>query len=237
VSDEARDPAVAELEAAFGYGFRDPALAATALCHASFSHESERLPSHERVPSNERLEFLGDAVLGLVVAEELYRGHPDWAEGELTRARAALVNGAALARCARELDLGRLVRLGRTEQRSGGEDKDTILANCFEAVLGAVFLDGGMGPAAALARRALGAEAEIARDPKTAFQEWAHAKFRITPSYRTARDSGVEDDDARFTVEVCIGHQTWGSGTGRSKRVAERHAAEQALERGGSLDG
>jgi ribonuclease-3 len=232
VSEEP-DPAVARLEDTLGYHFRDASLAATALCHASFSHESERLPGHERAPSNERLEFLGDAVLGLVVAEELYREHPDWAEGELTRGRAALVNGAALARCARELALGPLVRLGRTEQRSGGEAKDTILANCFEAVLGAVFLDGGMGPATALARRALGPEAEAARDPKTAFQEWAHARFRTTPTYRTARDSGVEDDDARFTVEVRIGRETWGSGTGRSKRVAERHAAERALERGG----
>jgi len=231
VSDAGGDGAVARLEAALGYRFRDQTLAATALCHASHSHEVEG------VASNERLEFLGDAVLGLVAAEELYRTHADWAEGELTRARAALVNGAALARCARELGLGALVRLGRTEQRSGGADKDTILANCFEAVVGAVYLDGGMPPAAALARRAVGAEPELARDPKTAFQEWAHARFRTTPTYRTARDSGVEDDDARFTVEVRIGHETWGSGTGRSKRVAERHAAEEALVRGSDLDG
>jgi len=228
---EAEGVAVARLEVALGYRFRDAALAATALCHASYSHEAEA------VASNERIEFLGDAVLGLVAAEELYRAHADWAEGELTRARAALVNGAALARCARELGLGALVRLGRTEQRSGGADKDTILANCFEAVVGAVYLDGGLPPAAALARRAVGAEPELARDPKTAFQEWAHARFRTTPTYRTARDSGVEDDDARFTVEVSIGQETWGSGTGRSKRVAERHAAEEALLRVAGLDG
>jgi ribonuclease-3 len=232
VSDGAGpDSALAALEVALGYRFADAALAATAIAHASFSHESE-----DRA-SNERLEFLGDAVLGLVVADELYRAHPDWAEGELTRARAALVNGAALARCARALGLGAHVRLGRTEQRSGGADKDRILANCFEAVVGAVYVDGGMAPAAALARRAIGGEPELARDPKTAFQEWAHARFRTTPTYRMARDSGVEDDDARFTVEVCIGPETWGSGSGRSKRLAERHAAEQALVRGADADG
>jgi len=230
VSDAPRDPGVLRLEAALGYRFRDTSLAARALCHASFSHESEELAS------NERLEFLGDAVLGLVVAEALYRLQPGWAEGELTRARAALVNGSALAHCARELGLGALVRLGRTEQRSGGADKDTILAGCFEAVVGAVYLDGGMAPAVALARRAVGSDPELARDPKTAFQEWAHARFRTTPTYRTARDSGVEDDDARFTVEVRVGQETWGSGTGRSKRVAERHAAEQALVRSAGLD-
>ncbi len=219
---------VAALEAALDYGFRSPELAELALRHASFSYETVGLPD------NERLEVLGDAVLGLVVAERLYRDHPDWREGALTRARAALVNGPNLARCARELGLGSLVRLGRTEQRSGGQDKNRILANCFEAVLGAVYLDGGIEPAVALAQRALGsggARGEAPRDPKTAFQEWAHARFRITPSYRTARDSGIADDDARFTVEVRIGEETWGAGTGRSKRVAERLAAERALER------
>ena len=224
---------VAALEAALGHTFRSPELAELALRHASWSHEAEGLPD------NERLEFLGDAVLGLVVAESLYRDHPDWSEGALTRARAALVNGPNLARCARELGLGALVRLGRTERLSVGRDKDRILANCFEAVLGAVYLDAGIEPAFALARRALGpagAREEVPRDPKTAFQEWAHARFRATPTYRTASDSGIEDDEARFTVEVRIGGETWGAGTGRSKRVAERLAAERALERGAEGD-
>jgi ribonuclease-3 len=132
------------------------------------------------------------------------------------------------------------VRLGGKERRSGGAEKDTILANALEAVLGAVYLDGGIAPAVALARRALGSPGppgEAPRDPKTAFQEWAHARLRATPTYRTARDSGVEDDDGRFTVEVRIGDETWGSGTGRSKRVAERLAAERALERTARADG
>jgi ribonuclease-3 len=234
VSEEEGASAADTLATAVGHAFRDPELAELALRHASFSHESDALPS------NERLEFLGDAVLGLVVAERLYREHPDWNEGALTRARAALVNRSALADCARALGLGPLVRLGRTEQHSGGEDKESILANCFEAVLGAVYLDGGIEPATALARRALGSaspRAEPPRDPKTAFQEWAHAELRRTPGYRTSNDSGIDDDDARFTVEVCIGDETWGTGIGRTKRAAEREAAQQALARTGQGDG
>ena len=234
MSDAESPPAAEALAAALGHEFRDPELAERALRHASFSHEGAELPS------NERLEFLGDAVLGLVVAEHLYREHPDWNEGALTRARAALVNRGTLASCARALGLGPLVRLGRTEQRSGGAEKESILANCFEAVLGAVYLDGGIEPAIGLARRALGSaspRSEPPRDPKTALQEWAHAWLRRTPSYHTSHDSGVEDDDARFTVEVRIGVETWGSGAGRTKRAAEREAAEQALARAGRSDG
>ena len=234
MNEELGPPAAEALAAAVGHVFRDPELAERALRHASFSHESTALPS------NERLEFLGDAVLGLVVAEQLYREHPDWNEGALTRARAALVNRGTLAGCARSLGLGPLVHLGRTEQRSGGAEKESILANCFEAVLGAVYLDGGIEPAIALARRALGSaspRSEPPRDAKTALQEWTHAQLRRTPSYRTSRDTGVEDDDARFTVEVRIGDETWGSGTGRTKRAAEREAAEHALERAGRSDG
>jgi ribonuclease-3 len=234
VSDEDTAPAQRALEAAVGHSFRDPELAERALRHASFAHEGAVLPS------NERLEFLGDAVLGLVVAEHLYRDHPDWNEGALTRARAALVNRSALAGCARALGLGPLLRLGRTEQLSGGGDKDSILANCFEAVLGAVYLDGGLEPAIALAQRALGSSTPGGpppRDPKTAFQEWAHARLQQTPSYRTSEDSGIEDDDARFTVEVRIGDECWGRGPGRTKRAAEREAALRALEGAGRSDG
>jgi ribonuclease-3 len=234
VSEEDGAPAVRELEAAVGHSFRYPELAERALRHASFAHEGTVLPS------NERLEFLGDAVLGLVVAEHLYREHPDWNEGALTRARAALVNRSALAECARSLGLGALVRLGRTEQLSGGADKDSILANCFEAVLGAVYLDGGLEPAVGLARRVLASASPLGpppRDPKTAFQEWAHAKLQQTPGYRTSGDSGIEDDDARITVEVRLGDECWGRGTGRTKRAAEREAALRALEAAERGDG
>jgi ribonuclease-3 len=220
----------AELEGRIGYVFRDTALLELALSHASFSYEQ----SAGR--GNERLEFLGDAVLGLAIAHELYRGHPDWNEGDLTRARAALVNGRALAEVARRLDLPPHIRLGRTEQASGGEQKDRVLANVLEALIGAIYLDGGLAPAQGFLRRCFAQELAAAgepleRDPKTALQEWAHAVHRATPSYVTVGDSGQEADDLRFCVEVRIAGQAIASGAGRSKRAAELAAARAALAR------
>ncbi len=216
------------LTVALTYTFDDPALLETALAHPSHAHEVDGSRG------NERLEFLGDAVLGLAVAHLLYDAHPDWPEGELTRARASLVNKSALAAVARQLDLGAHVMLGRTERLSGGEEKDSILANCFEAVLGAVYLDGGLGAVIALTGRVFGElvseESDaVRRDPKTAFQEWTHAEFHRTPRYQTIRDSETENDEERFTVEVFIGDRVLGAGTGRSKRAAELAAAEAAL--------
>jgi ribonuclease-3 len=219
------------IDEALGYRFRDAGLANAALTHPSFANEVESAGE-----GNERLEFLGDAVLGFVIANELYAAHPDWAEGELTRARAALVNRQALAEASRGLGLGRFVKLGRTEQRSSGGDKDRVLANCLEALIGAVFLDGGLEAATALLRRIFASAIEAGaagrtRDPKTAFQEWAHAKHRTTPSYDLIGDSGVDQDEQRFHVEVRIGAESWGSGSGRSKRSAEQAAARAALAR------
>jgi ribonuclease-3 len=222
------------LENVLGYAFLDPELARTALTHRSWAHEADGSGG------NERLEYLGDAVLGLVIAHELYGAHPDWAEGDLTRSRAALVNQHALAEVARSLGLGRFLRLGQTERRSGGEDKDRVLANCLEALIGAVFLDGGFDAATDLLRRIFAPLLQAAvlgeRDPKTGFQEWAHAKFGATPVYETVADSGTDDDAQRFTVEVRIQGESWGSGSGRSKRSAERAAAEAALARGDGSD-
>ncbi len=214
------------LEEALGHRFARPELLDEALAHPSFSHEEDG------GRGNERLEFLGDAVLDLVVAALLFEAHPDWREGKLTRARAALVNQRALAERARHLDLGTFVKLGRTE-RAEGADKDKILANCLEAVVGAVFLDGGLAPVRALARRLYGADVErdARRDAKTQFQEWAHAERGETPRYRTVVDSGTDDDDQRFTVEVRVAGEAWGRGVGRSKRAAEQAAAEAALKR------
>jgi ribonuclease-3 len=224
------------LESTLGYRFRDAELARTALAHPSWSYEVDGSGG------NERLEFLGDAVLDLVIAHELYAAHPDWAEGELTRARAALVNQRALAEVARAIGLGRFVKLGRTEQRSAGEDKDRVLANCLEALIGAVFLDGGMEPASGFVARIFGptlaaGEGAGARDPKTELQEWSHAHHHVTPSYATVNDSGTEDDAQRFTVEVRIAGEPWGRGSGRSKRSAERAAAQAALARRPAVDG
>jgi ribonuclease-3 len=222
-----------ELETALGHRFADPALLETALTHSSHAHETQG------GRGNERLEFLGDAVLGLVVARLLYEAHPGWSEGELTRGRAALVNGEALADCGRRLSLGRYLKLGRTEQRSAGERKSSILADGFEALVGAVYLDAGFEPVVALTRRLFGEAIErgASLDPKTDFQEWAHAYLGCTPTYHTAADSGTDDDERRFTVEVRIGGEVWGTGVGRSKRAAERCAAQVALRRSARGDG
>ncbi|HEY8153819.1 MAG TPA: ribonuclease III [Myxococcota bacterium] len=222
--------ALPSIDEVLGYRFRDAELASTALTHPSWANEVDG------GGGNERLEFLGDAVLDLVIANELYAAHPDWAEGDLTRARAALVNQRALAEVSRSIGLGRFVKLGRTEQRSAGGDKDRVLANCLEALIGAVFLDGGLAPSTELLRRLFAPAIQAGgatgtRDPKTAFQEWAHAQHRTTPSYDTVGDSGVDHDEQRFRVEVRIGSETWGSGSGRSKRSAEQAAARAAIAR------
>jgi len=218
-----------ELARRLGHVFSDPALLATALTHASAAFE------RDGSRGNERLEFLGDAVLGLVVARLLYESHPDWREGELTRARAALVNGHVLARQARALGLVDYLVLGRTERRSGGAEKDRVLANLFEAVIGAVYLDGGVEPVQGLVMRcfadALAGDATLQRDPKTRFQEWAHATLQATPRYAALSDSGVENSEDRFTVSVRVGEEEWGAGSGRTKQAAERAAAAAALAR------
>lgn len=222
-------PERSELEATLGHVFRDPSLLETALQHPSFAHEQDG------TRGNERLEFLGDAVIDLAAARLLFEAHPAWEEGHLTRARAALVNTVALAAHARSLDIPAHVRLGRTERKGGGE-KDSILANVLEAVLGALYLDGGLEPVLGLARRlfadALAPDSDaFAADPKTRFQEWAHAVRKATPRYVGVDDSGIDDDEQRFAVEVRLEGEVWGRGRGRTKRGAERTAAEQALAR------
>ena len=217
------------IEDALGYAFGDASLLAIALTHSSSAHEAD---SPE---SNERLEFLGDAVLDLVVSRLLYERNPHWAEGRLTRARAALVNKESLASLARQVGLGSEIRLGRTELQSDGHEKDSVLANAFEALVGALYLDGGIDPVFGLVDRLFGPvwndEAVSARDPKTAFQEWAHAQQGITPTYSLIEDNNIDDSDDRFHVAVSLGEERWGDARGRSKRAAERSAAAIALER------
>ena len=229
------DPGSGPLADALGHAFRDPALAELALSHPSHAHEVDGSRG------NERLEFLGDAVLGMIVAGVLFRAHPDWSEGDLTRSRAALVNQQALADRARAIGLDRFVKLGRTELRTGGQRKDSVLANCLEAVIGALYLDGGLPAVVPWVDRLFGDSLAGAgepqrRDAKTMFQEWAHSRFQATPGYRMVRDSETDNDEERFSVEVVVGDEVWGSGVGRSKRAAERMAAAAALERGASLD-
>ena len=218
-----------DLEDALGHRFHCAARIELALCHPSYAHE------RDGSRGNERLEFLGDAALDLVVADLLYAAHPDWNEGQLTRARAALVNTRSLADCSRALQLGEHLLLGRTELKGGGANKDSILANLFEAVVGALYLDGGLAPIERLTRRLFAAAfatdaAPTPGDPKTRFQEWSHAQFGETPHYETVRDRGVENAADRFEVAVRVGETLYGWGRGRSKRAASCAAAQNALE-------
>jgi len=222
------------VEKALGHRFLDPTLLDAALAHPSYAHE------RDGTRGNERLEFLGDAVLDLAVAQLLFEAHATWSEGDLTRARAALVNTRTLARCARELGIGTHVRLGRTERKTGGSEKERVLANAFEALIAALYLDAGPDPVFALARRLFGelfvaGASPLDADPKTRFQEWAHAERGATPRYLAVSDTGVENDDERFAVEVRLGGESFGQGCGRTKRAAERAAAEAALVRIGAV--
>jgi ribonuclease-3 len=229
VSDP-QDP-VRQLEEAVGHRFAQRGLAETSLSHPSYAHEVDGSRG------NERLEFLGDAVLDLIISRVLFERYPEWAEGELTRVRSSLVNQRALAAQARRLGLDALVRLGKTERQNDGHRKESILANCFEAVLGAIYLDGGLPAAEAVVHLCFDEAANrgpVARDAKTAFQEWAHAELRATPRYRLVEDSRIENDEARFTVEVVVEERAYGRGVGRTKRAAEAAAARDGLERHGS---
>jgi len=225
----------ARLVEILGHEFRDSSLLRLALTHPSAAYEDDG------GSGNERLEFLGDAVLDVVIAHRLFEDQPDWREGKLTRARAALVNTGSLAARARELELGEYIRLGRTERQSHGSDKERVLANLFEAVLGALYLDAGLDTAVAFVLRVFAkplaaAESAVVRDPKTRFQEWSHRDRQETPQYRLLHDTGEDGADDRFTVAVELGGVSHGEGTGRTKRAAERAAATRALAQATSED-
>jgi ribonuclease-3 len=178
---------------------------------------------------------LGDALLGQFIAERLFRDDPAASEGELTRRKQALVSMPALAAAARRLDLGTHLILGRGEESSGGRDKDSLLADAFEAILAAIYLDGGMRAGRAFVRRCLGPSMGVspgrggsARDPKTELQERWQATVRATPSYRIVSTTGPAHA-REFTVEVFVGDRVLGIGSGRSRKVAEQDAAGSAL--------
>ncbi|MBY0400045.1 ribonuclease III [Myxococcota bacterium] len=225
---ESREAVRFRLEAVLHHRFARPELLETALRHASYAHETGE------GGSNERLEFLGDAVLGLVVAHALFAAHPDWREGDLTRAQAALVEARSLARHARDLELGSALVLGRTEQSSGGHEKASILADAFEAVVGALFVDGGLAAVerfvhARFAAAFAAGSAPVARDPKTELQERTMAAVGVFPTYQLVADSGIEGDEQRFTIEVALCGEALARASDRTKRAAEREAARIAL--------
>lgn len=227
----------AALETDLGYRFRDRTLLARALTHPSCALE-EGGPGDE---DNQRLEFLGDAVLELCISHILYQRRPDMNEGELTRLRADLVNGRKLAALARSLGLGEVLRLGRGEAQTGGADRESNLADALEALLGAAYLDGGFDAALVMVRALY--EAEIlraenrgeTRDPKTALQEERQAQGRSLPDYRVLGAKGPPHQRC-FEVGVYLDGALAAQGTGRSKKEAEQMAARSALEGSGARD-
>ncbi|MEW6386734.1 MAG: ribonuclease III [Thermodesulfobacteriota bacterium] len=212
-----------------GHRFKDLKLLDRALRHSSYAHEHP-----EEGPSNEQLEFLGDAVLALAVSDLLLKLFPRGSEGELSRRRAAMVNTQQLAALARGLDLGSYLLLGRGEQQQAGGKKPSLLANALEAVLAAVFLDSGLQAAKKLTQRWFGPllhpEAHLAwQDAKTALQEFTQARDKISPTYHLLEESGP--GHARyFRVELRLGTRTLTQGHGPTKKQAEQMAARQALE-------
>jgi ribonuclease III len=221
------------LQDKLGYQFRRPALLLQAVTHTSYLNESGQTGDAD----NERLEFLGDAVLNLVVSEYLLTAFPQAAEGELSKLRARLVSEETLAGVARRLRLGEALRLGKGETITHGNDKASILADAFEAVLASVYLDGGFQAAAACVKVNLTEELASCDqripgrgDFKTDLQELCQRRFETLPQYRPMAESGP-DHEKTFEVEVLIRGIRYGIGSGRSKKEAEQMAAEHALER------
>lgn len=219
------------LEAALGYTFRSTALLRDALYHSSYANEHRGAG----ISSNERLEFLGDAVLGFVTAEHLYQKHPDLPEGDLTRIRAALVCEESLHEVAQALALGEHLLLGRGEEQGGGRRRPSILADATEAVFAAVYLDGGMEAARGLIHRVLldkereEAVEERRRDYKTELQELVQRRSDQVLRYELTGSSGP-DHAKVFSFRVSLNGREIGTGTGRSKKEAEQAAARSALE-------
>ncbi|RJX36485.1 MAG: ribonuclease III [Desulfarculus sp.] len=220
-----------------GHEFKDISLLHQALCHASYVHEH----SQEALSSYERLEYLGDAVLELVISELLFSAFPEASEGELSKARALVVNENRLAATAGGLGLGQCLLLGRGEESQGGRDKPSLLADALEALVAAVYLDAGLEAARDVVQRLLGEAAQRAlgrkprKDCKTSLQELVQEALHVTPRYELVEAIGP-DHAKTFTVNLLIGERRLAAGSGRSKKEAEQEAARLGLERWASGD-
>ena len=229
--DEQRTRRLKELEGNLGYCFTDIGLLESALTHRSFVNENPGLA----VKDNERLEFLGDAVLELTITDMLMRTFPDYTEGQLSKLRASVVNEQPLAELARQFRLGEFLLLGRGEESSGGRTKASLLANAFESIIAAMFLDSGFDRTAAFIGdlftplMAEGAATAVYRDYKTAVQEVCQIRFRDVPRYILVSETGP-DHDKRFATSLVIGERVIATGTGRNKKEAEQRAAKAAME-------
>lgn len=227
-------PDLAEVQRAIRYTFRRPDLLEEALTHRSYVNELKIKGGKD----NERLEFLGDAILSLIVSEYVTTCFPDDSEGELSRKKAKLVSEGSLAKAARRMNLGQFLRLGKGEERTNGREKNSLLADVLEALIAAVYVDGGLEAARAFAGEALAQEyVEIreglvgggTRDYKTQYQEWCQKRFDMLPRYVTVRESGP-DHRKTFEVELIVNADVMGRGVGRTKKEAEQIAAKQALD-------
>ena len=219
-----------ELEASLGYTFRSRELLEHALTHSSWSNER----GSGRLGSNERLEFLGDSVLGWLVAETLYLRFPQMPEGDMTRLRAELVCESSLAEASEAIGLGKYLRLGRGEEQGGGRQRPSIIADAFEATLAAVYIDGGEAPARAIVERYILSKLKAAaksgsHDYKTVLQEAVQHLGMAAPTYRMVGESGP-DHNKVFSVQVLYDGRIAGEGSGRSKKEAEQAAAKNALD-------
>lgn len=214
-----------ELQAVIAYEFKTPALLAQALTHKSHSGLH-----------NERLEFLGDAILTFVIADLLYDAFPRAKEGELTRRRANLVNGRALSNKAKQLMLGQYIQLGQGEKLSGGFRRESILANCFEALVGAIYLDGGYDLCLAKIKQWFAEDIQqeqnkkSVKDPKTVLQEWLQARKRALPEYTVIDIVGPQHDQTFHVALSVAGEEEPINASGRSRRIAEQKAAQQFLQ-------
>lgn len=218
---------IEELENRIGYKFKNIHLLKQAVTHSSFSNEQKI----NRQPHYERLEFLGDAVLELVTSEFLYHHYPREPEGKLTKLRASMVCEPALAFCARDLELGKFMRLGKGEESTGGRDRESITSDAMEAVIGAIFLDGGMEQAKKYIYRFILSDLEnkqLFYDSKTHLQEILQGDLKKDFSYELVEETGPEHDKV-FVVEVRMEARVIGRGSGRTKKAAEQQAAYEAL--------
>jgi len=227
--DKNRLEILRDLERKISYRFRDASLLSTALTHRSYVNENQQ----EAVSDNERLEFLGDSVLGLCVSDLIIKKYASFPEGTLTQARAALVNEKQLAELARSLTIGHFLLLGRGEENAGSRDKDSFLANALEAVIAAVYLDSGFNEVKTVVTKLIepllqdDSVSSDYFDYKTALQEFCQKKYRTTPIYMVT-DSTGPDHDKKFKVRVVIVNKLTEYGSGKSKKEAEKQAAQKA---------
>ena len=221
------DQKLKQLEEKIGYAFHDRSLLKKAMMHSSYINEKQ-LPKHE---CNERLEFLGDAVLELVSSEFLFHAHPDMPEGELTKTRASIVCEPSIAFCARELKLGEYLLLGKGEDATGGRQRDSVTSDAMEALIGAIYLDGGFANAKEFIHRFVLNDLEHRKlffDSKTILQEIVQAHFREHIQYELVNEEGP-DHNKSFEVAVYIGRDCLGTGKGRTKKAAEQEAAYRSI--------